>query len=779
MGGLVISRTAVIGAMAFALAAACGPASIEPRPLPTRPSVRAEKVGAGFVVTELPKGEKVATNRRGDPVVPKVTKDFDGRATSNSWWSSLIWQFDAQNPYSYNLHAHPLVLRAAAGGLAIAYPTDPAIAKREYMYRFSADLVAGLAGLKSPDARVAAYSDWAVTAEWRTDRDALRATFGHGMPFVYFTKTGPAAASVRVASDKSAELTVWREEGPVVGITVGKHHYGLFGPSRTQWTRTGSVFTSDLGGRDYFSVAVLPDAKPETLEVFRQHAYVFVTKTRVSWSYEEKTADVETKFEVTSVPKEQGRGVSNEPLLALYRHQWLATRAPLLAYAYVSPRGAMKVVQGSSFTTRTKFPGVLPILPNVDKTNTSELESYVNDVQAADDLFPKGFGAKPGRDAYWIGKSLGRNASVLEIAHQLGLGPAKQRLLRALENQLEDWFDGHAPSQFYFDEKWRTLVGFPASYGSSEQINDHHFHYGYFVAAAATVARFDPAWVARFGPFVELLIRDVANWDRTDRRFPFLRYMDAYAGHSWANGPAQFEEGNNQEASSEDINLSAAITLWGAVTDNRTIRDLGIFLYANQVAAVEQYWFDVDHEVFPKGFEHSAVGMVWGAGAKYDTWFDQDPIIVHGINFLPFTGASLYLGRHPEYVRRNSQEIFRDSRGIVNTWRDYVMMYLALGDPAKAWDLLHEDPYFEPEFGNSKALVHHWISNLRAIGGHVDPTVTADTPTFAVFKGQGKRTYVALNPTAAKQTVTFSDGATVPVAPREITYLRRNAGAQP
>ena len=107
-------------------------------------------------------------------------------------------------------------------------------------------------------------------------------------------------------------------------------------------------------------------------------------------------------------------------------------------------------------------------------------------------LFPPGFGPKRNHDAYWAGKSLGRNANVMQIADELGAIPARDRLLRAIENELEDWFDGRAPSHFYYDATWHSLVAFPSSYGSSDALNDHHFHYGYFIAAAAAVARSIP-----------------------------------------------------------------------------------------------------------------------------------------------------------------------------------------------------------------------------------------------------------------------------------------------
>ena len=90
---------------------------------------------------------------------------------------------------------------------------------------------------------------------------------------------------------------------------------------------------------------------------------------------------------------------------------------------------------------------------------------------------------------------------------------------------------------FYYDRNWGTLIGYPASYGSDAELNDHHFHYGYFIAAAATLAKFDPSWAANsaYGGLVDLLIRDANNYDRGDNRFPYLRDFDIYAGHDWAD----------------------------------------------------------------------------------------------------------------------------------------------------------------------------------------------------------------------------------------------------
>ncbi len=78
---------------------------------------------------------------------------------------------------------------------------------------------------------------------------------------------------------------------------------------------------------------------------------------------------------------------------------------------------------------------------------------------------------------------------------------------------------------------------------------------------------------------VKLLIRDIASPDHNDTMFPFLRCFDPYAGHSWASGHSRFADGNNNESSSEAMNAWSGVILFGEATGDRTLRDLGIYLF--------------------------------------------------------------------------------------------------------------------------------------------------------------------------------------------------------
>ena len=171
---------------------------------------------------------------------------------------------------------------------------------------------------------------------------------------------------------------------------------------------------------------------------------------------------------------------------------------------------------------------------------------------------------------------------------------------------------------------------------------------------------------------VDLLIRDANNYDRTDTRFPCLRDFDIYAGHDWASGHGAFAAGNNQESSSEGMNFANALIQWGQTTGNTAVRDAGIFIYTTQARAIGDYWFDVNGRAFPPGWEHRAVGMVWGVGGSYATWFSPDPGKIQGINMLPVTGGHLYLGYHPDYVKKNYAEIVKRAGGAPREWQDII-----------------------------------------------------------------------------------------------------------
>jgi endoglucanase Acf2 len=723
---------------------------------PAYPSLPRRTVGAGAILEGLPPGERGPSDRTGAAVRPKIAPGFIGAPPTNDWWSSLIWPSDPANAFSQPMFPHPLALQAEAGGLGISYPTTPLVDQRSFAFVYQRELRLGVEGLTAREAVVESASDWVVTALWSEGPRSLHATFGHGLPFVYARAHGG-----RPVVELAGAPRLWSEGGNVIGLTVNGHPYGLFLPAGARWLRSGEGFVAQAGGAEVpFSIAALPEESPAALALFRARAFAFVTGSRVEWKYDEARATLVTSFAVTTTQADALRPAA-EPLLALYPHQWQHADLGRPLGHYTSPRGQMQLFSGPTFETHLPVTGVLPILPPSAGPDRGTLRREIK-AAASGDLFPPG--PEGTRGTYWSGKAMQKVALLAWLADQIGDTETRDDMVRALETELGGWLDGHGPRAFAYQPTWHTLIGVPQEYRSGWELNDHHFHAGYFVFAAATVARFDPGWatVARWGPMIDLLIKDVASTDRGDPRFPFLRSFDAYAGHSWANGPALFDRGNNEESSSEEMNFANGVLLWGALTGDRATRDLGVFLHTQVATAIEQYWFDVDKRNFPPHFDHRAVGILWGNGGAYQTWWDPNPVYVHAINFLPFTGGSLYLGRRPAYVADNQRALEAAAGGSVRLWRDLVWMHGALADPDRAATAFERDHYFDPERGNTWAFTYHWIYSLRALG-QVDATVTADIPTYAIFRKGQTRTHAAFNPGPGPRQVTFSDGATLVV----------------
>ncbi|MEV1287996.1 glycosyl hydrolase [Micromonospora sp. NPDC049679] len=732
----------------------------------------AATLGAGSYATTRPAGGAAPTACGNIATNPRqfVTGNAPGGAVpTNDWWSSLLFKrYDCA--YSEPLHAHPMSFDPVAGGLGVSYTTEAAISGSatgvgEYHFPYSTEFTLGVAGLNSPDVKVDGWSDWTVTPAWSDGTRTLKTTIGHGLPFLYAQVTG-GNAELRFGGTP----TVWATSGTRIGFSVRGHDYVGYAPTGATWTVAGTTISSTLAGRGYFSVALLPTTattpaaeRTALMDSYGQYAHAHVTGTRVSWSYNQSASVVNATYAVTTTRRE---GSANGTVISLYPHQWKSLSAATpIAQTYVSPRGPMKSLVGAAaFTTAIRYNGVLPEVPAVATGSGADLATlggYLDQVATGDPL--AGFG----NDTYWTGKALGRAARLAEIADQLGRTAQRDLLLGAIRNRLTDWFTasaGKTERLFAYDQAWGTLVGYPASYGSDTDLNDHHFHYGYYIAAAATLAKFDPAWAAtsRYGGMVNLLIRDANSYDRADTMFPFLRDFDIFAGHDWASGHGAFGAGNNQESSSEGMNFANALIQWGLATGNTAIRDAGLYIYTTQAQAIQEYWFDSADTNFPAAFGHSTVGMVWGDGGAYATWFSGEPEMIQGINMLPITGGSLYLGHRPGYVTTNWNELVRNNGGQPTVWQDVLWSFQALGNGDGALASFRANPGYAVEEGESRAHTFHWIRNLAALG-QVDTGVTANTPLYGVFSKGGARTYVASNITANPITVTFSTGTTLTV----------------
>jgi endoglucanase Acf2 len=694
------------------------------------------------------------------------TSNYQGAAQTNNWSSSVYWK-----QFSDSMYPHPLAFRCVPSGLQVGYPQLAAgIEPNTTLTDANSDFIVEPSTFAPIDARADKETDWSIDIMMASGSKKMKATLSHGSPYAYFNFT-EAKPKVVFKSNIPA-VYIGDASKSCLAVRVNNNYYGLFAPDGSSWNGIGTnTLNCNLpSGKNYFSIALLPDNSENTFNFYKQHAYAFITDTKVEWKYNESDSSVTTTYNIITTPME---GTNKDTVIALYPHQWRNNgNITPLTYTYKSIRGIMKTIKGASFNTKYKYNGILAALPDAISSNTAlktKLQGFLDQVESKTPYIDSD-------DTYWAGKDFGRLANLLPIAEQIGDTVAAQKFLAEMKSKLENFLTytpGESKNYFYYNKNWGTLIGWLPSFGSNNELNDHHFHYGYFINAAAQIALRDPTWVSdsRWGKMIKLIISDFANGNRNDTRFPFLRNFDPYAGHSWASGHSKFWDGNNQESSSEATNAYQAMILFGEAIKDTSIRDLGIYLYTTEIQAINNYWFNLYGDVFDNSYKHNTVGMVWGSKYVHSTWWTADPIEIHGINWMPITGASLYLAADPDYIKRNLDEMWAEVNAYTGAdknlemWQDIVCEYLALYDPDAALKKWNENG--EVEDGESRAHTYHWIRNLIELG-RPDFTVTADTPIYSVFKKGSTKTYVVYNFTDSLKRVTFSDGKIMNVSPRSM-----------
>jgi endoglucanase Acf2 len=216
----------------------------------------------------------------------------------------------------------------------------------------------------------------------------------------------------------------------------------------------------------------------------------------------------------------------------------------------------------------------------------------------------------------------------------------------------------------------------------NEKLNDHHFHYGYYIRAAAVLALADPGFLVQVRTQAASLVRDIANPDRSSGLFPYLRTFDVYEGHSWADGFAKFTDGNDEESSSEAINAWYGVYLWSRVTHDSQLESTALYLYATEVESTKEYWFGTAGLLTPP-YGHRLASLVWGGKVDFGTWFSANPNAIYGIQLLPITPGSEYLGQLPAidvYV----SDLEAAGGRLDGYWGDLLLAWLSYYAPKEA-----------------------------------------------------------------------------------------------
>lgn len=372
-------------------------------------------------------------------------------------------------------------------------------------------------------------------------------------------------------------------------------------------------------------------------------------------------------------------------------------------------------------------------------------------------------------------------------ARYLVAAEMRDQTLQALKELVGQWGDAYSAQFFAYNPKYQSAFGYPDGYGSVQNFNDHHFHYGYFLRAAAMIGRMDPSWLQAYMPMIDQLRRDVATYDRADKEYPFLREFSPFYGHSWANGTSD-AGGNDQESTSEAVNFAVGLFELGQLTENTAWRDTGLYMFEEEVLAAEQYWFNQDGDLtkdspgfYNGNWPNSLVrytgptGTPWNTtlvtnvkqfGLFRNTFFGG----IQGsytIQATPLSAFTLYLERNPVWLNATWGQYAREVGDPMGVY-DVIVSSLQARLPgtgvgnsdtglAAALTRINRVHNFFP--GSTNAMGKHWAYAHSALG-QLDSTIVADTASYAVFKNTSGSTYVAYNPSRSPITVNFRDAAT-------------------
>lgn len=708
-------------------------------------------VGAGSYSDAFP-GTDAAGRNGYINASPMISGKAVGRPVpTNDWWSNELVSNHGQSMFNY-----PLGLRTQDNGLAIIRNMF-----HQATMQGSGPLEIGLQGLQCPVTTVSNYSDWTVTFNWD---DKMEAIVAQASPFVYFTRKGTSDVTVKASGNFSVI------NGNILLITGSYNNadYAVYAPAGSRWTVTGTTATTDLAGKDYFSAVLLPQntSAAETASQWADYAFVFPADTRADYTYNQSTGEVTTTYTVTPDIKE---GAGNKFLMGLLPHHRACVNGSP-AYengTYETVRGLLTPVVTNSFNTTLTFHGILPTLPAVTDTSAGFSQAELDRLMS---LAAESHGLTDWTDSYNDGQLLNRLIQVGRIAKESGNEQLFRRIFTIVKERLERWLSykqGDIDFMFYYHKEWSALLGYPAGHGQDTNINDHHFHWGYMIHAAAFVEQYQPGWKDDWGQMVNMLVRDAASGDRNDPMFPYLRNFSPYAGHSWANGTANMGLGCDQESSSESMQFACSLIHWGELTGDNAIRDRGIYLYVTEQSAIEEYWFDIHGRNLETSFKSATASRIftnsyddqnfWGAGIEGS----------YGIQIYPVHAGSMYLVNDTAYAKRFWKAMTTET-GILsdeandNIWYDTWIRFYAMISPSKALDLYSRCSHLGGKFGESQAHTYQWVHALSQYGVP-DRTVIASSPLALVLDKRGARTYIAQNYTTSSVTVDFSDGHSITV----------------
>lgn len=311
---------------------------------------------------------------------------------------------------------------------------------------------------------------------------------------------------------------------------------------------------------------------------------------------------------------------------------------------------------------------------------------------------------------YFSGKGFDKFAFVLIVTkYILKDDELTKKGMGKLINALSTFVANRQTNPLAYDKSWKGLVSTAglsgdanADFGNS-YYNDHHFHYGYFIRAAAVIGMIDRdlggSWLTQNKEWINNLVRDVSNPSTEDRFFTTFRSFDWFTGHSWAKGLFLSGDGKDEESSSEDYHFAYALKLWGNVIGDGAMEARGNLMLSIMKRSMNLYMLYSDgNNVQPAQFAGNRVsGILFENKVDHATYFGLNPEYIQGIHMIPLTPVSSFV-RSPDFVKQEWDSIIsKIVDGVDDGWKGILKLNQALYDPKQSFEFF-TSPNFKPQW---------------------------------------------------------------------------------
>ncbi|GMF44343.1 unnamed protein product [Phytophthora fragariaefolia] len=620
---------------------------------------------------------------------------------TNKWWGNLIHTTTEDidtvaNPAWSNPYALKLPKEAPYGVQAcysysyrsMADEVDGVV--KYYLHAFHNDLTLSAAEFSSakPDYEIYSFSDFGASVRTFVSGsdNCMDSALVNGMAFVSTTYAGLTAS---IQSEYAMTM--------IDDSTAGKYVIQL--PNNQTWvvysSDTSATFSIDSTGSALVSsavytgtlrVAILPESGDQT--VYDDYSSCIVRSGNVS---------VASRTSYSLQWETEGSGCDSSGLL----HFALPHQVEVMSDATTMQSTGAIVLHSS---TRGQMVGQVTTSGSWTLTEDEaddEVDFYPANKPSADVVSQIGLLATLQSDIdtdwsldtgswYYNGKAYQKYASLCLMAADNSVVGDDTTLLSTCLSKLEDlvepFLTNTLGSPLAYETSYKGIVTSQVFAANDADVefgngvyNDHHYHYGYWVTASAILKKLDPSWsgMAQLENMVWTLLRDVANPSSDDAYFPKFRHFSWYLGHSYSHGVTPMADGKDEESTSEDVNFYYGMMLWGKVTQNQAVEDLGSLMLRLNARAVRTYFLMTsDNTIHPPQFVPNHVtGIFFDNKADYATWFSAEKYCIHGIQMIPVSPIN-GLVRTTKFIQEEWDDIL--SKEAIVTGDDTTNAWLSL-----------------------------------------------------------------------------------------------------